>query len=619
MTGAAAARAPRATGALARPVRRLLAAFAGFAATWRKFRAYARPLRGNIALAFAAMSLSVLARLAEPWPVKLIIDGVLMGQPPEWLAGLAPWAPGGGAPLLWLLLPAIPLIALAGALCRHVQRIQATRAGIAVGSRLRGELFDHLQRLPPRLQARRHSGDLVVRVASDVRILRDALTVTPLRTVEEVLFSLGMLVVMFALDWQLSLIALALLPLIALVFRRYQGPMRQAIRKQRAREGAIATTAAEALGAARAVQGFGQEKSEVKRFGKAASKSLRSGLKAARLEAKLTFASEAGIGAVTALVVGVAALRIRAGDLTVGDVVIFAAYLALFYQPIRRLSRTVRRLQRAASAGERIGEVMAMPHEIADGPDAIPAPRLAGRIDIGDVHFSHREGLPGLRGVSLRVAPGELVTLVGPSGAGKSTLLALIPRFIDPTEGTVCIDGTDIRRFQVASLRRQVALVFQEPVLLRGTVAENIAYGRSGATRDEVRRAAEAAGIGEVIENLPAGYDTRIGERGATLSGGQRQCVAIARAVIMDAPIVLLDEPLTGLDPAAARQVATALARLGEGRTVLTVTHDTGWLGPDDRVVAVTDGRIAADGPWRDVRDAAPEEPGDAGAFDDRG
>lgn len=604
MTSAMAPTAPRPAIAIVRAVRRFLAAVSGFAATWRRYWPYAKPLWRSIALAVAAMVVSVLVRIAEPWPIKLIIDGVFLGLPLEWLAGLVPWTADGGAVLLWLLVPAIPLLAVAGALSRHAQRIQSTRAGLALGSRLRGELFDHLQRLPPRLQARRHSGDLVVRVVSDVRILRDALTVTPLRTVEEVLVSLGMLAVMLAIDWQLSLMALALLPVVALLFRRYQAPMREAIQQQRKREGAIATTAAEALGATRVVQGFGREKSELKRFGKAASKSIRSGLKAARLEAKLTLASETGIGVVMALIVGVAAVRIRAGEITVGDLVVFAAYLVGFYQPIRRLSRTMHRLQRAASAGERIGEAMSLPQEITDRPDAIPAPRFAGAIDIRNVNFSHREGLPGLREVSLSVAPGEHLSLVGQSGAGKSTLLSLIPRFIDPASGTVAIDGTDIRLYQIASLRRQVALVFQEPVLLRGSIAENIAYGRPDATFAEIRQAAMAAGIADIIEALPEGYDTRIGERGALLSGGQRQCVAIARAVMIDAPIVLLDEPLTGLDPAAARVVAGALDRLAEGRTVLTITHDTTWLHPNDRVAMLVEGRIVADGPWRDVRGA---------------
>ena len=601
MSRAVAAGSPRRAGAVGRAVRRFLAAVSGFGATWRRFWSHARPVRHNIALAFGAMVLSVLARLAEPWPVKLIIDGVFLGAPPEWLTDVAPWA-AGGVPLLLLLLAAIPLIVTSGALCRHAQRMQSTRAGLAVGSRLRRRLFDHLQRLPPRLQGRRHSGDLVVRVVSDVRILRDALTVTPLRTVEEILFSAGMLAVMFALDWQLSLIGLALLPLIALLFRRYQAPMRQAIRKQRAREGALATAAAEALGAIRVVQAFGREKSEVKRFGKAAAKSLRSGLKAARMEAKLTFASEAGIGIAMALIVGVAAVRIRAGELSVGDLVVFAAYLTAFYQPIRRLSRTMRRLQRAASAGERISEVLSLPQEITDAPDAVPAPPFRGGIEIRDVDFSHRAGRPGLLDVSLSIAPGEHVTVIGPSGAGKSTLLSLIPRFIDPERGSVSIDGTDIRRFQVASLRQQVALVFQEPVLLRGTIAENIAYGRPDATSAEVRKAAEIAGIAERVESLVDGYATRVGERGALLSGGQRQCVAIARAVMTEAPIVLLDEPLTGLDRAAADEVAGAITRLGEGRTLVTITHDTGRLGPTDRVVAMAEGRIVADGPWQDIR-----------------
>jgi len=387
-----------------------------------------------------------------------------------------------------------------------------------------------------------------------------------------------------------------LLPVLAFVVRRYRRPMRAAIRKQRRKEGDLATVASDSLGAIRAVQGFRLEGREVSRFGGANRRSLKHGVRAARLEAKLRWSSDVAVGVVTALVVGLAARRILSGALSPGDLIVFVTYLRTFSRPLRQISRTTERVARTATAAERILEIMERVPDVRDLPGAVEAPAFRGGIEFDRVSLRHGTDPWVLRDVSLHVRPGEIVGIVGPTGAGKSSLISLVPRFYDPSEGCVRIDGHDARSVTLDSLRRQVSLVFQEPILFATTIAENVAAGRPGAHREEIVEAAHRAGIHHVIAGLPEGYDTLLGERGGTLSGGQRQCVAIARAILRDAPIVILDEPTTGLDLRNAAVVVAALRRLVEGRTVLMISHEPRYLKDADRIVALDHGRLVEEG-----------------------
>jgi ABC-type multidrug transport system fused ATPase/permease subunit len=319
-----------------------------------------------------------------------------------------------------------------------------------------------------------------------------------------------------------------------------------------------------------------------------------SGARAARLEAKFHWSTDVAVAIVSALTVTWAARRILAGTLSPGDLLVFMAYLRTFARPVLRTSRITERVLRASTAGERVLEILRTQPDVRERPDAVRAPRFAGEVRFEQVWFAYRKSHWVLQDVSLRVAAGERVALVGPTGSGKSTLLNLIPRFYDPVRGCVRLDGRDLRDLALASLRRQIALVFQEPILFACSIAENIAYGRPEATLEDVRRAARRAGIDRVVSALPQGYDTVVGERGGTLSGGQRQCVAIARAMMCDAPIVLLDEPTTGLDASSAAEVMAALERLVEGHTVIAISHHLADLCRVDRVIALENGRVVA-------------------------
>lgn len=555
--------------------------------------------RLGLALAFGLGYTAV--GVLEPWPLKLILDNVLLDRPlPDFLAPLLGGA-GSTITLLNLLIAAIVLFAIVRGLFYYYQKLLASRVGQQATADLRLDLYSHLQALSFTFHDRRRTGDLLARLTSDVRYLRDIFISLPLSMTGELFVVFGMVVVMFLMDWSLTLLALLALPGIAVVLRIYQKPMKAAIRRQRDREGDIATIASEVLGAIKVVQGFRREQHEIDRFTVENKRSLRTGLKATRLEAKLRWYAEVAVAVVTAIVIGVAARRVLAGALSPGDLIVFVAYLRTFTRPLRRVSSMAERAARGAAAGDRVLEMLAVEPEVRDRPDAVPAPRLRGAIALERVSFVHRGRRVALRDVSLRIAAGERVAIVGPTGSGKSTLVSLIPRFYDPTEGAVAIDGLDVRGFTLTTLRDRIALVFQEPVLFATTIAENIAYGKPDATRDEIERAGRQAGIHEIVAALPDGYDAVLGERGGTLSGGERQCVAIARAIIKDAPIVILDEPATGLDGRSAALVLGALRGLMDGRTVVVISHHLHQIRDVDRVLVLEGGRIVDEGAPADL------------------
>lgn len=574
---------------------------------WRQWKEWAemaarlapfvRKRRRKLALAMACGAGYTAVGLAQPWALKLILDTVILGHPlPGFLVPVLRPAAGSRLLLLDALVVAIVGLALAKGLFYYYQRLLAARVGQRAVADLRMELYGHLQHLCSRFHDRRRTGDLLNRLTGDIRFLRDIFISLPISMTGELFLLVGMLAVMLAMDWSLTLLALLSVPAIAVILRTYQGPMRKAIRRQRDREGDIATTAAEALGAIRVIQSFCRQGLEIERFAVSNKRSLRTGLKATRLEAKLRWYAEVTVAVVTALVIGVAARRVLSGDLLPGDLIVFVSYLRNFNRPLRRVSRMAERSARGVAAGERVLEMLAVEPTIRDDPDAEEAPAFRGEIIFEGVSFEHRGGQRVLDGVDLRIRPGEKVAIVGPTGTGKSTLVSLLARFYDPTEGRVLIDGRDVRTVTLESLRRQVAIVFQEPVLFAASIAENVGYGKPEATEEEVRAAAERAGVHDVLLGLSEGYETVVGERGCTVSGGQRQCVAIARAMIKDAPIVILDEPTTGLDSESAVVVLRALDRLMEGRTVLMISHQLGSIRAADRILVLQGGKIVEEG-----------------------
>ncbi len=590
---------------IARGLRKHRARWAAWLAMASRLWPYMRKRRRHLGFAVAFGAAYTAVGVAEPWALKLIVDSVLLGHPlPSFLR--APFGPVAGSPvaLLNTLVVAIVALALAKGVFYYYQQVMAAQVGQRTAADLRLDLYRHLQRLSFSFHDRRRTGDMLARLTSDIRFLRVIFVSLPISLTGELFLLLSMTVVMLAMDWQLALLSLVSVPAIALLLRTYQGPMRKALRRQRDREGDIATTAAEVLGAIKVVKSFGREDHEAERFSGPNKRSLRTGLKATRLEAKLRWYAEVTVAVVTALVMAVAARRALSGALLPGDLIVFVTYLRAFNRPLRRVSRMAERTARGVAAGERVFEMFSVEPEVAQRPAARRARNVRGGLTFESVAFRHRRGPQVLRDVSLSIEPGQRVALVGSTGAGKSTMASLIPRFYDPTAGVVRLDGRDLRDLKLKSLRDQIALVFQEPVMFAASVAENIGYGRPGATPDDIVRAARRAGIHEVVASLSDGYDTVVGERGGTLSGGQRQCVAIARALIKDAPVVILDEPLTGLDAQSANLVLSALEPLMEGRTVITISHQMVSLRHAERIVVLEDGRIVEDGTHAELRQA---------------
>ena len=568
---------------------------------WRREAArlapYVRPRTGRLVLSGAFGLGYTTMRLLEPWIMALVIDHVVLDRPlPRFLSVLPEWARSGRLTLLYVLVAGLLAIALVRGVLYYYHRLLAARVGQEVTADLRLDLYAHLQHLSFAFHDRRRTGDVLTRLTSDTRLLRDIFIALPLALGSELFLMAGMIAVMALMDWTLALVALSAIPAVALVLQAFQRPMRQAIRRQREREGHLANLAAESLGAIRVVQSFRREKFEIERFGSQNRRGLREGLKAARLEARLRWSADLIVAIVVGIVLTVATRKVLANALSPGDLIVFVAYLRAFIRPISQVSRMAERAARGAAAGERVFNLLRSERAIHDRQGAVPAPRVREAVEFDDVSLDYRPGGRVLSDISIRIPAGARIGIIGPTGSGKSSLLSLIPRFYDPSSGAVRIDGVDVRDMALSSLRKRVSVVFQEPILFAASIAENIGYGRPGATRDQIVEAAREAHVHSIIDALPDGYETIVGERGGTLSGGERQCITIARALIKDAPLVLLDEPLSGLDARAAALVTAALERLMQGRTVVLVTHDRHGLLALDRLYVLRGGLLVDEG-----------------------
>jgi ATP-binding cassette, subfamily B, bacterial len=551
--------------------------------------------------AAVALVLEAAFRLAEPWPIKIVVDHVVEaggGSPAGLLEGL------DDATLIGLAAAAVVLFAGLRALAMYLSTVGLALAGNRVLTTIRGRVYAHLQRLSLAYHSRARQGDLITRVTGDINRLQEVTVTAALPLVVNTLTLLGMVGVMLWLSPQLALVVVAVLPLLALSLYGRAGRIRGAARRQRKREGALAATAAESLGAIRVVQALSLEDRLERRFSSQNQASLKEGVQTKRLSAGLERRVDVIAAVGTAVVLWQGARLVQSGAITPGDLVLFLFYLKTAFKPMRDLAKYTARLAAAAAAGERVLELLDTSPDIRDRPDAVPAPSLRGHVRLEGVQLAYEPRTPVIRGVDLDVEPGRQVALVGPSGGGKSTLASLLLRLYDPDEGRVVVDGRDIRDYTLDSLRGQIAVVLQESVLFAVTVRENIAWGVPEASEAEVVEAARLANAHEFIEALPDGYDTVLGERGATLSGGQRQRIAIARAAVRRAPIVVLDEPATGLDEQNERVVTDALGRLCHGRTSFLIAHDLTSVRGADTILYIEDGRVLERGTHEELLEA---------------
>jgi subfamily B ATP-binding cassette protein MsbA len=559
------------------------------------------PYRPLLAVAFVAMLIEGGASLLEPWPLKIIFDNVIGSKPPP--AWLAAFLSAGDGRLAVLNLAAVAVIAIAvvGAVGTYTQKYLATSVGKRVGYDLRHMLYHHVQRLSLSFYERRQTGDMVVRLTSDIEAVEDAVTSGVLSVTLDVLKLTGMLAVMFYLNWRFSLIGLSVAPVLFYLVYRLTRRIKNATREVKRKESELASVVQESISSARVVKAFAREDFEEGRLDRESRESVHLSLKARSIKARLPPLVDIVVAIGTCLVLWVGVRMVLAGDLTAGALLVFVLYLEKMYKPMKDLSKMADTLSKAAIGFERIGELLQIESQVRDYPGAAPAPPLTGRIRFENVTFGYRADQPVLRGLSLTIEPGCRAALVGPTGSGKTTLIGLVPRLHDVQSGRITIDGEDIRDYTLQSLRAQVAFVLQDTVLFRASVADNIAYGRPGATREDVIRAARLANADEFILRMPNGYDTVVGERGDTLSGGQRQRIAIARAIVRDAPILLLDEPSAALDPEAEDLIFEGLTRLMRGRTSITIAHRLATVRRADVIFVLNEGVITESGTHQEL------------------
>jgi ABC-type multidrug transport system fused ATPase/permease subunit len=466
---------------------------------------------------------------------------------------------------------------------------------------LRVRLYDHLQRLSLGFFERISTGELMSRVSNDVNALEQFVTHGVILTVVDFLRLLGASVVLLILDWRLALVVLATIPVIAIGLRHFNQRSRPIYRRVRDRLGDINARLQDDLAGIRVVQAFGQEDAELERFHRVSERYYHERVRAIRTWSTffpaLDFVSALG----GAVMLGVGAYMVVTGQMSLGTLVAFLSYIHSFYDPLRRLTEVDNTFQQAIAAGERIFELMDEKPEIQDAPDAVELDHIQGEVVFEDVHFRYGDGDEVLHDIDFRIAPGEVVALVGPSGAGKTSIANLLCRFYDPAHGRILIDGHDLRKIRLRSLRRHIAVVLQDTFLFNGTVRENLIYGKPDATEEEMIAAAKTAYAHEFIMNLPYGYDTEIGERGVKLSGGQRQRLALARAILTNPRILILDEATSSVDAEAEYLIQQALEEALKGRTALVIAHRLSTIRNADKIIALENGRIREIGHHRDL------------------
>ncbi len=557
-----------------------------------------KPHRAALLFGLLAVVGESIAGLLEPWPLKIVLDNVLKHRSVNgWLNPLIASIAGTDRYSI-LKFAAIFVLAIAAldAVCTYTEKYFTTSVGQWVMHDLRRTLYAHIQRMSLGFHDQSQTGDLISRVTSDIDAVQSFIATSLLGALINCITLVGMVSVMFWVNWRFTLIALAVVPLLFLVVYRYTRQIKKASRAVRKKESEIISVVQEVLTSIRIVKAFAREDYEQRRLEERSLESVEIALHARRLKARLSPIVDIIIAAGTASVLFFGGRMAIAGTLDAGSLVLFIWYLGKMYKPMQDLSKMPDAFSKASVGYERIREVLETEREVRDLPGARRAPRLRGEIEFDNVSFSYANDAHTLTNVSLKIEPGQVAALVGPTGAGKTTIINLIPRFYDPTEGTVRIDGQDIRRFRQKTIRDQMSFVSQDTVLFHAPIWQNIAYGKPDASRAEILKAADLANATEFIEKMPEGFDSLVGERGITLSQGQRQRIAIARAIIRKTPILILDEPSSGLDAISERLVFDALDRLMEGTTCVIVAHRLATIRRADVIFVVQNGAIVERG-----------------------
>jgi len=466
---------------------------------------------------------------------------------------------------------------------------------------VRDGLFKKFQRLPLAYFDRRQTGEIMSYITNDVAALQSALVEQMIEMVTEITILIGSLIMMLMLDWKLSLLTLVTVPLIATVMKFFGSKSKSTGLVIQECMADITAMLQESISAIRVVKSFVREDFEIKRYSEENERNFRAVIKNVQVMSMITPSVEFLAACAVTGILWFGGYEVVNGHITAGSLVAFLTYAINLANPVKRISRGYGNIQRAMAGADRVFELLDMPELLVNKPDAEKLPLVKGQVEVDDVTFCYKEGIPALSHMSLKAEPGQMIAFVGPSGAGKSTIANLIPRFYDVTEGAIRIDGHDVRDVTMESLREQIGIVPQETMLFSASVRENIRYGRLDATDEEIVQAAKDANAHEFIMELPEGYDTKIGERGLSLSGGQRQRLAIARAILKDPQILILDEATSALDTESERVVQAALDRLMVGRTSFVIAHRLSTIFEADQIYVIENGHIREHGTHQEL------------------
>lgn len=560
-------------------------------ASLRVLRRFAPSLRdhrgallGVVALAIAVVGLE----LMRPWAIAWVFDEALAPALADGESGPR-YEPGF---VIWTGALGLFVIVALRVGAEYAGQVSTVAVGHAVTRSLRHRIFEHLVRLAPGFHQRNKSGDLLVRLMGDVPMLRTMLVDSTVELASRVLLIVGTLAVMFWRDALLTAALCVLVPIFGLVVHLISGRITIAVRKQRRKEGELADYLHEALEGTEALQALGRSEDVVRQFARSNRRSVRAGMKAARLAARLSASVELMISAALATCLVLGAFRVVSADLSAGELLVFLSYVRGLFKPVRSATKHAERIAKGTACGERISAVLDERVDVTDEPGARTAPSRVESLEFEGIAHEYTAGVSALEDVHARFVPGEVCGLFGPSGAGKSTLAALAVRLFDPSRGRVLLNGIDVRTLKVQSLRDRVGFCMQESVLFGETVRQNLELGKPEASEDEMWSALEGAGAAGVVRAQPDGLDTVLGARGSGLSGGERRRLVLARTILRDAPVVIVDEPFTGLDMETADHVRRTLTELARERIVIVISHEREELPFFDRVVELRDGRV---------------------------
>jgi subfamily B ATP-binding cassette protein MsbA len=561
------------------------------------------PFRYGLGAAAVAMVLDSLFTALRPWPLKVVIDRVINNEPTK-VPLFSDWINSperDPMTILYLCCLATILIAVGTGGFTYWFTRQMGNISQRLVFNLRSELFARLQRLSLRYHKSKQLGDTIARLTTDIDAIQMLLARGSLMFFSNFFLTIAMLGMMFWLNWKFTLIACSVAPILFAAVWYHTREIKRSSRRARDHDGVLASLAQESLSAIHLVKGMSQEERQHKKFFAQGERSLKEYLSRVKFQARMAPIVDilAAIGLMLVMYFG--AQSVLDKSMTVGDVVIFFAYVTNFFGPMRAMARQAGGFAKAFAGAERVAEVLQSKIDVVDAPDAVEAPKFEGRIELSNVWFQYDQQ-PTLQGLDLKIEPGEMVAIVGPTGAGKSTVASLLLRLYDPQSGAVKIDGVDIRKYKTDSMRKQIGLVLQDAVMLRGSIRDNILFGCSHeATEAEIQQAADLALVSEFAERMEDGLDSAIAERGATLSGGQRQRIALARMILRKAPILLLDEPTSSLDLNSEAVVLRAIQAAAKGRTTVVITHRLSITRQVDRIVVLADGKVAEQGTYESL------------------